>query len=248
MDGLWKERAETVAAYGAIAAIYGQHFAELYIKRYGGFLKTHFLAVLPGRRVLDIACGTGDLASWLAGKGYNLCACDISEQMIAQARQRAGPMRLLVCDMRALPFRAGFDGVVCTFDSINHLLNWRDLKSFFSGVLEALEPGGIFFFDANLPEGLAGRWQGEQTLKAGEEVWVMTPRYDADRGAGRFGLRGGQKGAAVSSLMIHQRVFPHEAILDALAQCGLTDLQFWDAVAMIPHDIGRRFYSAVKPA
>lgn len=49
-------------------------------------------AVAPGDRVLDVACGTGDLALELAGRvtpGGTVLGCDFSERMLELAREKA---------------------------------------------------------------------------------------------------------------------------------------------------------------
>jgi SAM-dependent methyltransferase len=69
-----------------------------------------------GDRVLDLGCGTGDLARALAAAGFRVAGCDIAGQMLARAaRQRegcAGWVRLAP-GWRRLPFAsAAFDVVV----------------------------------------------------------------------------------------------------------------------------------------
>ena len=61
---------------------------------------------LRGRRVLDLACGTGDLAFAAAAHGGEVTGLDLTPRMIelARGRRRAG-VRFLVGDMMALPFR-----------------------------------------------------------------------------------------------------------------------------------------------
>src|SRR5215216_7107442 len=59
---------------------------------------------LRGRRLLDVACGTGKSFEPLLRRGYEVTACDGSPAMVAHARARAGATaRVEVADMRALP-------------------------------------------------------------------------------------------------------------------------------------------------
>ena len=70
--------------------------------------------LLAGRhgRVLDIACGTGKVMTIVqADTGCEVHGCDISDYLIARARERGlAPERLAVCDATRLPYPdAGFD-------------------------------------------------------------------------------------------------------------------------------------------
>jgi SAM-dependent methyltransferase len=78
------------------------------------------LAVAPGTRVLDVACGTGNLAIPLARGGAHVTGVDIAANLIVQARERAAAEGLAVQfdegDAEALPYSdASFDLVVSMF-------------------------------------------------------------------------------------------------------------------------------------
>jgi SAM-dependent methyltransferase len=70
-----------------------------------------------GDRVLDLGCGTGELACRLAAGGLRVTGCDISPNMLARAAARDGAgcraWVRLAPDWRSLPFEtAAFDLVV----------------------------------------------------------------------------------------------------------------------------------------
>lgn len=54
-------------------------------------------------RALEIGCGTGDNAIWLAEKGFDVVACDLSPLAIERAREKAGRAGVGV-DLRVLDF------------------------------------------------------------------------------------------------------------------------------------------------
>src|ERR1017187_9830550 len=73
--------------------------------------------VPPGGQVLDLGCGTGELARVLVSAGWPVTACDISEQMLrrATAHDEAGTVNwiLLQPAWRVLPFApASFHAIV----------------------------------------------------------------------------------------------------------------------------------------
>src|SRR5687768_6025171 len=67
------------------------------------------------QRVLDVGCGTGRHALWLANAGANVTAIDFSEGMLAEAQRKpcAEQIRFLVHDLREpMPFSEEFDVVI----------------------------------------------------------------------------------------------------------------------------------------
>lgn len=105
---------------------------------------------LTGRRVLDVGCGTGKSFMPLLDRGFDVTACDISPEMVAAAREKAGGRAdVLVADMRRLPVLGEFDLITCIDDAINHLLGPDELADTFEGLRENLAPGGLLVFDVN---------------------------------------------------------------------------------------------------
>jgi demethylmenaquinone methyltransferase/2-methoxy-6-polyprenyl-1,4-benzoquinol methylase len=98
------------------------------------------LAVRPGDRVLDAACGTGDLAvaDLKAGAG-RVTGLDFSERMLARARVKAPAVEWVQGDMLALPFAdASFDSATVGFG----VRNVADLPLALRELRRVLSPGG----------------------------------------------------------------------------------------------------------
>ena len=78
------------------------------------------------RQVLDLACGTGNMAIRLAKRGYKVTGVDSSKDMLDVARDKAAREGLCLSfvqqDMRYLESEKQFDAAVCLFDSLNYLL------------------------------------------------------------------------------------------------------------------------------
>jgi SAM-dependent methyltransferase len=120
-----------------------------------------------GRRVLDLACGTGAAALIFATAGCEVVGLEQSGAMLGQARHKAERQGLtisfLLGDMRQLP-AAGeppaepapgqpelltpgtFDLITC-FDSLNYLVEDGDLQPVCINATRLLRPGGSFIFD-----------------------------------------------------------------------------------------------------
>ena len=98
------------------------------------------LRVVPGQKVLDLGCGPGDGAAWLAKKDVVSYGLDYSQGMLETARKEASIAgRLTRGDAGRLPFKTGaFDKVVCT-NSFHH---YPDHRSALKEIRRVLKPGG----------------------------------------------------------------------------------------------------------
>jgi len=95
--------------------------------------------VYSGDRVLDAACGTGDLAIEAAKAGANVTGLDFSKRMLERARRKAPGLDWVNGDMLALPFADGtFDSATVGFG----VRNVGDLELALSELRRVLRPGG----------------------------------------------------------------------------------------------------------
>jgi demethylmenaquinone methyltransferase/2-methoxy-6-polyprenyl-1,4-benzoquinol methylase len=96
----------------------------------------------PGSRVLDVACGTGDMAIELARRvepGGEVIGSDFSEQMLARARLKAPAMRFEWGDALALPYEDdSFDAATVGFGA----RNFSDLEAGLREMVRVVRPGG----------------------------------------------------------------------------------------------------------
>jgi SAM-dependent methyltransferase len=141
-------------AYAELAPVYDAFTEGHNHERWMGLLES--LAVengLRGRRVLDVACGTGSSFLPLLARGYEVVGCDLSPDMVARAREKVqchgARAEVFVADMRALPELGSFDLVTCIDDALNNLLSLDQLRSALEGFARNLRPGGLAIFDSN---------------------------------------------------------------------------------------------------
>ena len=96
--------------------------------------------------MLDVACGTGDMVFELAKRGCTVTGIDLSEEMLAIARQKTAAvnsqfsiLNFQLADAEALPFADGeFDAVTCAFG----VRNFVHLEQGLREMLRVLKPGG----------------------------------------------------------------------------------------------------------
>ncbi|MFP5224063.1 MAG: ubiquinone/menaquinone biosynthesis methyltransferase [Actinomycetota bacterium] len=111
------------------------------------------LELPPRVKVLDIACGTGDLCEILSEQRLAPIGVDLSFGMLRNAHTRAP---LAQADGLALPFPdASFSGITCGFA----LRNVVDLQALFSECARILQPGGrLGLLEVDEPQGRVRRW------------------------------------------------------------------------------------------
>jgi demethylmenaquinone methyltransferase / 2-methoxy-6-polyprenyl-1,4-benzoquinol methylase len=93
----------------------------------------------PGRRVLDVATGTGDLAIELARRGAEVVGSDFSEGMLDRARAKAPQLAWEWADVRSLPYPDdAFDAATVGFGA----RNFGDLDAGLREMARVVRPGG----------------------------------------------------------------------------------------------------------
>jgi demethylmenaquinone methyltransferase/2-methoxy-6-polyprenyl-1,4-benzoquinol methylase len=108
--------------------------------------------VSPGDRVLDAACGTGDLAIEAARAGGRVVGLDFSGAMLERARRKAPQLEWVQGDLLALPFAdATFDAATVGFG----VRNVADLDQSLRELRRVLRPRGrVAILEITQPRGV----------------------------------------------------------------------------------------------
>jgi SAM-dependent methyltransferase len=187
---------QVLEAYDALAPIYDVLISAYPHERWLAGLEQLALAHgLAGRRVLDLACGTGESFLPLVARGYQVVGCDISGEMLNRARAKAPAVELHREDMRRLPKLGSFDLVTCIDDALNYFLSEHELEDALRGIARNLGPDGIAIWDLNTlaqyhrqfasdlildQDGTFIGWRGARRakpLRAGERIAVAVDAF-----------------------------------------------------------------------
>jgi len=170
-------------------AVYNPGFAHIYNVRWADFargaaplIQNFYEERSPehvGRRLLDLCCGTGQLALHFLAQGYEVLGIDLSPAMLSYAEVNArtyvesGRARFVEGDAADFAVAEEFGLVVSTYDALNHLPGLGELQSCFRCVSSALVDKGWFIFDLNTIHGLRNQWTGVE-VKDSEELTLFT--------------------------------------------------------------------------
>lgn len=108
---------------------------------------------VTGKRFLDLACGTGELAIRFAKEGYQVTGVDLSPEMLSNAYWKAEEenceISFIEQNMTELSLINKFHIVGIFCDSLNYLQTEEEVKETFQNVYTHLEDQGLFLFDVH---------------------------------------------------------------------------------------------------
>jgi 2-polyprenyl-3-methyl-5-hydroxy-6-metoxy-1,4-benzoquinol methylase len=130
-------------------------FDEDYLYFYEGFLAertpeeveriVELLELPPGAEILDCPCGHGRISNALAERGFRVTGLDTTQLFLERAREdaeaRGVEVEYVHGDMRELPWRERFDGLVNWFTSFGYFSDDEN-KTVLRTFHDALRPEG----------------------------------------------------------------------------------------------------------
>jgi SAM-dependent methyltransferase len=183
---------------------------------------------VSGRRLFDVACGTGKSFMPFIQRGYSVTGCDISAEMVALARAKAPSADVFVADVRTLGPVGSFDLITCLDDSLNYLIDDGDLEAALAALAPNLADDGVLVFDLNTLSTYRTTFACDMTLDTADAFLAWRGRCEGDEEPGcvaellieAFGETGDGTYERVTTRHL-QRHHPRPDVESALAAAGL---------------------------
>jgi len=241
--------------YDRFAWVYNKHWGKSFIQRVLPILDNLVLQHLPVKAlILDLCCGTGQLARALIACGYQVTGLDGSEEMLRFARENAPTAEFIVADARSFELPAAYHAVTSTFDSLNHIMTLEELTSVFHNVYAALRQGGLFLFDLNMEEGYKVSWQDSFDIIEEDHVCITRTSYRPEERKAQFDVTifRWQEGWQRSDLTLLQKCHPPAEVRSALEIAGFTEIHVYahdeqKGFAELTEGSERAFFICQKP-
>jgi SAM-dependent methyltransferase len=242
--------------YDSFAWLYNKEWAFFADNIFPGLKAIAGDALPDGARVLDLCCGTGQLAKVLTEKGYQVTGIDGSARMLRYARKNAPGARFMAKDARSFRLPPGFDAVFSTFDALNHVLTLEELERVFINVFSCLISGGIFVFDMTTQKHFEVTSRNFKDIREKPGyLFFMRTDYDAEKRLGQWKMtlfRPEGKLWKRSEIVLYQTWYPLAEIRLSLKKAGFTGIR---AYAFNPQrefekgteEADRVFFYAQKP-
>ena len=176
--------------------------------------------------MLDIGCGTGVLCSRMHAYGMDAQGMDLSEGMIAMAKEKYPELVFEQGNMVTYESDRQFDLVTSTCDAMNHILEPADLQQVMRNVYSYLAPGGYFLFDLL-------KWEETEECEPvdlgeldGKRLQFQIHRT-AD-GLVRLQIEVFEGRQLVHTEVIRERIYDAERILQMLTEAGFSKVRYTD--------------------
>lgn len=171
--------------YGKFAYVYDELMKDVPYDQWVRFINKQVHAYgVKGQKLLDLACGTGELSLLLAEEGYDVTGVDLSSDMLAVAREKADRKRqslfLVEQDMSELEGFDEFDliGIFC--DSLNYLQTEKEILQTFDRVYAHLKQNGLFLFDVHSIHKVDNLFKDQTYAYNGEEVSYIWQCFEGE--------------------------------------------------------------------
>lgn len=133
--------------YSKLAHVYHEMYQSIFdyraeFRQGDSILKKHMC-----HRILELGCGSGNLAPYFLNAGYDYVGMDIAKAMLKIARSEVASARFVHGDMRRFSFARKFDAVLIGGRSFTYMTTNDEVRCALECISNVLKPGGILIFD-----------------------------------------------------------------------------------------------------
>ncbi len=126
-DDIYKDESFYVNAY---------NFIERYRKKYN-----------LGKKILDIACGTGILLDIFEKDGYETFGVDYNPEMLKIAKKKLKNAKLFQGVYEDIPLDESFPIIISTYNSMAYIIGKEKFNTVIKSITNKLDYNGLFIFD-----------------------------------------------------------------------------------------------------
>lgn len=205
--------------------------------------------------VLDLGCGTGSLTELLAKAGYDMIGIDNSGEMLQMAMNKRSASGLdilyLMQDMREFELYGTVKAVVSICDSMNYIMEYRDLVQVFRLANNYLDPRGVFIFDLNTEYKYREMLSDNTFAEDREESsFIWNNFYDEEERVNEYDLtlfvKEGELYRKYEETH-YQRAYSLEEVRQAICEAGMEFVAAYDACTRLPvRDDSERIYVVAR--
>lgn len=176
-------------------------------------------------KILELACGSGEITHALYQDGYDILATDISASMIKELNKKYPDIKTKILDMNSFKLNDKYDSVICFCDSINYLEDYHEM---FDSVYDCLNDHGIFMFDMHTQDRLEEfkeEYIEEGYLDDVAYQWTITTYFNQIHQHFAFYTKDG-----ILQEQHVQYVFDHQEVINYLEKLGFKVKVYTDFV------------------
>jgi SAM-dependent methyltransferase len=253
------------SVYDPFAWIYNRHWGKSFLPIILPVMENLVLRNIPqSASIMDLCCGTGQLAANLSAMGKKVTGVDGSPSMLKFARKNAPGVNFInadACDFTSAFKNDGtklpqFHAVVSAFDSLNHVMTLSGLSSVFANVYQVLRSEGYFLLDLNTEAGYLYEWAGDFTIVEDDHVCVVQNTYSPSKRIATFDatiFRWQKGGWYRSDITLYQKYHNPDRVVSLLKSAGFQDIEVYgfnleDGIRPLSKEMRRAFFVCRKIA
>lgn len=208
-------------------------------------------------RILDCACGTGNVSFELAKRGFKVTGVDLSAAMIEEANRKSRDQstfdtEFVQADLTAFNLQRTWDSATCLYDSLNYILDPLDLEKAFAHIGVHVEAGGVWIFDMNSEFALQADLFTQASRDPRKDLhYGWTANYDQSTKICTVQMQFEKRGANNKSQTFYEthreRAYSLDEIATLLDRTGWDLLRTYDAYTLNrPRERSERWFFAAR--
>jgi SAM-dependent methyltransferase len=228
--------------YKNFAYIYDELLYDINSGQWADYLGKIFLNNnIKSGKILDLACGTGNMSIQMSKKGFEVTGVDLSADMLTCAIDKSIKNNLNIefinHDMVDFRMKVEFDGIICLLDSVNYILKNEYIEKFFMNVYNMLDIHGIFIFDINTEYKLKNIISNNIFYEISDEVnYLWTNNFNENNNICEFDLTFFVKEGELYrkyNETHYERAYNNDELIDILEKCNFEIINIFDELQFV---------------